>query len=299
MDALGTRQQALLAAAPRVVNIALAGVLAYLVTLQLVQWVGPDRASQVQPALSVSSHSQVSGAAADYARRIDALHLFGTAQPATTADRAVAESAGPIPDTPLKLILRGILDAHDTAFVPWAIIQDERSTDERHFKIGDSLFGLATLREIHADRVIIERNGRYETLRLPERALAGIERRAPAQAAVPAQMSGVEYVGFMQRQMRELHATTLESERNPWQYLYYEPAMVNGKIMGLKLSAEEERAFLARHGLELGDTIVSINGSDVDGAGGLVNALDAISTAEELTFVVERQGSRKTIHIKN
>ena len=83
-----------------------------------------------------------------------------TAEPARPAAPVVA------PETRLKLTLRGSLDSDDTDLAR-AIIADQRG-DEELYSIGDEVPGNAELSEIHIDRVILLRGGRYETLSLPD-----------------------------------------------------------------------------------------------------------------------------------
>jgi len=286
----------LLEQAPLAVNIILVALLAYGATryaqdlannghsdaTMAVPVVVKERPKQLLPPMPVS--------------QIASLHLFGTVAAKKTVKQPITKKA---PETKLNLTLRGIL-ASDDVSTQLAIIQDNDKRKEQHFAIGDTLFDLATLEEIHVDRVIISRNGRYETLRLPKDRLKGIGRADTAARAAPRQqVTSEEYVQFMEEQMREIHKSTLKSERNPWRYIYYEPAMENGRIVGLKLAAEEEKEFLASHGLQLGDVITSINGTAVNVGGGMVKALDLVSETDKLEFVINRNGKEKKITVSN
>ncbi|TCK19284.1 general secretion pathway protein C [Thiogranum longum] len=226
----------------------------------------------------------------DLDRNIAELHLFGTPGKRVTSKPAPGQSA---PATRLKLTLRGLLatDNPDTAL---AIIQDPKK-DERHFSIGDSVFAMATLKAIYPDRVILLHNGRYETLHLPENRIA---LKTPKPRPVGQRLGkNRERVERMTRLVKEYHKKKLENVRNPWQIIQWEPVMKNGKIAGMKLEAEEEKDFLNRHGLDLGDVVTSINGHELDGGEGLVKALDAVSEAEELVFGIQRGGKEKQVHV--
>jgi hypothetical protein len=97
-------------------------------------------------------------------RQIPGWHLLGV----VTQQAAAVVEAVPIeaPDTRLKLVLRGALASDDPQHAR-AIIADPRGKEEQ-YAIGDNLPGNAELSEVHPDRVILKRNGRYETLRLPQ-----------------------------------------------------------------------------------------------------------------------------------
>ncbi|MGO1691597.1 MAG: type II secretion system protein N [Marinobacter sp.] len=91
------------------------------------------------------------------------LAFFGTAQ----ADGAEAqESTEDLPETNLRLFLRGVLAA-DGDFPGSALIEDDkRNTDV--FLVGNELPGNAKLHSVHANRVILDRSGKLENLYFPE-----------------------------------------------------------------------------------------------------------------------------------
>ncbi|HBE91404.1 MAG TPA: type II secretion system protein GspC, partial [Gammaproteobacteria bacterium] len=90
-------------------------------------------------------------------------HLMGVAAKGS----APVKTSAPVdaPETKLKLVLRGVYSSEDQD-KGHAIIADPRGKEEQ-YSIGDMLPGNAELSEVHADKVILKRGGRYETLRLP------------------------------------------------------------------------------------------------------------------------------------
>lgn len=294
----GSRQGGFTEHLPFVVNAVLVAALAYWVTLVVSEYLEPQKVTvSAAPPVAAPAVPRADAAGVREASRIAAWHVFG--EPVKQQEEA-PEQFENAPESKLEWILRGIVSS-DRVASQLAIIQDRKQRRERHFAIGSTVFGLARLEAIYPDRVIVSRNGRFETLTLPEERVAGVatEEKRPS-SRVAQQMSSEDYVAFMTGQMKEIHKETLASERNPWRYVYYEPAMTaDGRIVGLKLTAEEERQFLEGHGLELGDTITSINGVELDVGGGLVKALDLISESDRLRFEVERNGSRKIIEVDN
>lgn len=91
------------------------------------------------------------------------LELFGTAAEEGVETPADTEN---LPETNLRLQLRGVLAA-EGEFPGSALIEDDKS-DTEVFLVGDELPGNATLRSVHSNRVIIERNGALENLYFPE-----------------------------------------------------------------------------------------------------------------------------------
>jgi len=229
-------------------------------------------------------------------QQIAAWHLFGAT---TTPEKKAPRVPVNAPETKLALTLRGIYATADK-HQGLAIIQN-RKKKENYFARGDSVFGLATLEEIHADHVILLRNGHYETLRLPEEWFA-VHSAGKVNKRIHKRMSPDEYVKSMRGEMKKIHKMTLREMKNPWQYLYFEPEIVNGSMTGLKLTAEEEREFLARNGLEPGDIITSVNGIQINGGGGMARALNALSDRDDedpLELTVMRKGKSKSILIEN
>ena len=223
------------------------------------------------------------------------MNLFGQADARAQPGPRTTEEA---PDTRLNLTLRGIFaqSASDSGI---AIIQ-KPGADERFFKAGGDVFGMARLEEIYADRIVLERNGKFETLRLPENkiktGMTGNEK--PARAVTRAPGSGKRRVDNMMKLIKDHRKKKLQLVDDPWQILHYEGLYEKGKVVGLRLDAEEEAEFLALHGLQLGDVIRSINGNKLDGGMGLARAVKALSQEQFLELGVERNGEQLTISIR-
>lgn len=101
------------------------------------------------------------------AAQIASWSLFGKAQNAIV-DNKIPTTA---PETQLRLTLKGVLLS---ATSPSAIIAAQNA-DEQAYVIGDAIPGGAVLREVYQEKVILERQGRFETLSLPRRELTSKE----------------------------------------------------------------------------------------------------------------------------
>ena len=95
--------------------------------------------------------------------QLENVEMFGQADAeGATADQDTED----LPETNLRLFLRGVLAG--TEEQPGsALIEDDRNRTEVYI-IGDELPGNATLRSVHANRIIIERSGKLENLYFPE-----------------------------------------------------------------------------------------------------------------------------------
>ncbi len=97
-------------------------------------------------------------------KQIPGWHLFGDAsRPSETpVKREIIEA----PTTPLALTLQGTFLGTSSTGESWAIIS---SSDDAQamYKVGDKIPGGAKLFAVEPFRVILERNGRHESLALP------------------------------------------------------------------------------------------------------------------------------------
>ena len=95
---------------------------------------------------------------------LDQLNLFGRSK-----QDIAEEKTSPAKLTNLRFILKGIFATNDPKQGAVQIQNDRQQ--ESNFTVGESVFGKATLDEIYPDRVILYRNGKYETLMMPGKSL--------------------------------------------------------------------------------------------------------------------------------
>lgn len=138
-------------------------VLAYSVMDAVHRWdglSGDPMKSKAAPESKVSDKGQSSY---DLEAIIDA-HIFGIQQQQRVATPEKA------PETKLKLHLRGVIAAQVAAKA--RAIVDIQSNGERVYAVGDDIGNTgAKLHEIHADELLLERNGQIEKLALKRPAL--------------------------------------------------------------------------------------------------------------------------------
>jgi len=102
---------------------------------------------------------------------ISKFKLFGDSSLKTTEAIIVKEN---LPKTKLKLTLTGVLVSPTNTGAGALILGPDKQT--QHYKINDELPGGATLKQVFADRVILNRSGRLENLYFVESTSLGIER---------------------------------------------------------------------------------------------------------------------------
>jgi len=272
----------------RLVNILLviwlAWVLAGLSWLVLPE---PREDGASQPGLPVSAPVQPSKPRIDE-RQIAAWHVFGEARDDKPAPKAAAVDA---PDTSLKLNLRGVF-ASDDAAEARAIIADPRGKED-HYAVGDALPGGAKLSEIYRDRIILERNGRYETLRLPkERTSAVLE--GPGAGESPGALGGAGKAAAFTRYRNEIR-------QNPSAFMNYVRATPargsDGKFVGFRLQAGPQRGALKELGLQPGDVVTAINGVQIDSPAKGMKAMQALGEGDNVNVTLLRGGQETSLSL--
>ncbi len=264
---------------------------------QLTWLLFPANTAQENDLLSASPVSRTATIAVTPAPTVNLarLHLFGNA--AENEQEAPVATTEEAPDTRLRLILRGVFATTDEAMAR-AIIS-EPGGEEKYYAVDDRLPGGATLKEIAGDRVILQtRAGRMETLRLPKE-FGGTGRVARGVASTRANRKPVGRNKITPRisaaELRNYRDKMLSNPQELVGLIRTRPVKENGQIKGYKLFPGKDRALFNRLGLRSGDVIVSVNGMDLsDPASGLA-LLGQLSSATEMSVVVERRGQRQTV----
>lgn len=250
----------------------------------------PAENAAAPPAPTAPVSAAPAGQAVNSGSRIAALHLFGEAdsKPAAVAQEVVPLDA---PETRLKLVLSGLY----TAEVPeqaLAIIA-EPGGDEKPYRIGDPLPGGAELKEIYADRIILSRAGRYETLRLVQDDAIGGMNRAPATLR-PAGNSA-EDPGLVLQQYRE---SLRENPQSLLSLVRPLPVEENGQLVGFRLLPGRERGFLQQMGLRPGDIVTAINGQALDSPARGMQALQALQDQTNVNLEIRRGGQTMALNFQ-
>lgn len=127
-------------------------------TWQLLDRPQPVQAPTIAPA--TGSNNTAGSDTEALGRRLAEETLFGefVAEPEATAVAPVEA-----PDTQLRLVLQAVV-ARGGQGEGYAVIA-QRNGQSGAFGVGDTIFGQADLAAVYGDRVILDRNGRMETLR--------------------------------------------------------------------------------------------------------------------------------------
>lgn len=209
--------------------------------------------------------------------QVTSWHLFGTAaQTEKTAGPAPIDA----PETRLNLVLRGVLSSDDPGGAR-AIIAEPNGT-ENYFRVGSALPGGAELKEIHADRIILLRAGRHETLRLPREAMEGAVNGAPAPSGEPGANAGA-LLGEYREQMAQNPQVLMDLARPV-------PYNDGNGFAGFRLFPGNKPGLFVQLGLQPGDLLKEVNGVVLDNPMRGAEAVQLLRESSQLALRIERGG---------
>lgn len=218
--------------------------------------------------------------------QIAAANLFG--------QRRALDSAAPVdaPETALNLTLKGIL-AYGSDKSSRALIADAAGK-EKPYGVGDDVPGGATLKSIHADRVILERNGRFETLRLDrQKTGGGPSVYTPPVVAAAAPISP----GAEAQSLSQLRNELLREPGKASQYVRLQPVYTEGKLQGYRIYPGANRSLFQSVGLRAGEMVTSVNGVQLDDAAKALQLMGDLREVSQLTLTLERGGQTRTLNL--
>jgi general secretion pathway protein C len=219
--------------------------------------------------------------------RLIAAELFGS--PSAPAEES--QSLDEAPDTRLSLTLLGILAGDDTD--SRALI-GKSGGEEKPYAIGDTVISGVTLRSIFADRVILSRAGKLETLRLNKDAPSSAQAVAARNATAASVSTTSADTGQMLSQIRQQIMSDPTKASN---YLRVQPATVGGQQRGYRIYPGREREAFQQIGLRPGDLVTAVNGVQLDDNQKALQLLGDLSQANAVTLTIERGGQVQTLNL--
>ena len=209
-------------------------------------------------------------------------HLFGLAN--APVKRQATKDA---PETTLNLVLRGVLAANPMSLAS-AIISSGKRGKELTYGIGDSVPGNATIEEIYQTHVILMRNGRHETLKLPEKSVGGT-------ASKTTRTNKAGAINLNQTPDRILGDIRRNIMKNPTSFGEYAipvPVSKNGKLQGYRLRPQKKgRELFKQFGLQRNDIVTQINGVALNDPVQGIAALRKLTNATSINLTVMRNGT--------
>jgi len=234
----------------------------------------------VQP-VDPQAHTGADGARIELA----SLHLFGRASTQTrAAPEAVPED---VPETRLNLRLQGVFATGDGNGLAIILVGNG---DESVFTPGDRVAGQANVKGVYADRVILERDGALETLRLTT---DEVETRNTTR-----ETSGSREVQRIARKARELRARLMKNPLELARMVRFQPYLRDGELVGYRIQPRADYArLLSELGLEPTDVITAVNGVELSDPAKAQQALRQIRDADTITVSWLRDGEQRRMTI--
>jgi general secretion pathway protein C len=281
-------------ATPGAVSVVLALTLGWqgaAVTWQLAPEAEPAQAPEPL-LLSGSVDGEGASSRSSPGNKLASLELFGRAEPDAQQDsNAVDEVATDAPETQLNLTLKGLYAPGSGSGL--AIIS-AGGEPEKVYAVGDAIKGNARIARIFADRVILQRNGRAETLRM--------EGAEPADTAKNRKRSGDTSNGADSRRIAEraqaLRQELLNDPEKLGRMVRFEPHVDNGELIGYRIKPRQADTELLRElGLRPSDTITRVNGQRLNDPREANAVLRSLRDASRIRVTLLREGQRRTLNV--
>lgn len=220
---------------------------------------------------------------------ISHLHLFGMSQGKPTANTVN------IAKTTLRLALKGVF-ASTNIEQAYAIIAESVTAQGRTFKVGERLPSGAVLHEVRATEVILNRNGRLESLALPHKQLDNI----PISGSNSSSSRSVKTMPATPR-LKKLRETFNKSPQKFMENARLEPVInkSDGSTEGFTFN-HNDPAVMRNLGLLPTDVVTAINGILVttDMSAAYEQLLESTKNGTPLSIDFLRNGIPKTVNVQ-
>jgi len=247
---------------------------------------GSDAGDQVIAPPVQISRSTSNAAGALNVQNIANAHLFGEADP----EEVIAppeENLENLAETRLDLSLKGTIASVDPKS-SIAIIADARN-EEKIYLVRDTVAPGATLHAIYADRVVLNRGGILEVLKLPKefpQGTATVRRNTTTVSrAATANPQSIQNVVTQ-------NVTKLADVIRPTPYY------VSGQMQGYRVYPGRDRNQFAALGLRPGDLIKDIDGAALTNPQQATQIFQGLGEKDQVSVTVERNGQPETLVLR-
>lgn len=236
----------------------------------------------IAPPVQISRSASGSVASADV-QSIANAHIFGEASAEAAVIAVPQESHENLAETRLSLELKGTMASPDEAS-SIAIIADA-SKEEKIYSIKDTVAPGATLYAIYADRVVLNRAGNLEVLKLPKEFPQGTVRTRRNATTVSRAASNPRSIQNVVAQ----NVTKLADVIRPTPYY------VSGQMQGYRVYPGRDRKQFAALGLRPGDLIKDIDGAALTNPQQATQIFQSLGESEQVSVTVERNGQPEVL----
>lgn len=219
-------------------------------------------------------------------------HLFGIA---TNEPVKVQTKVVDAPVTRLRLRLLGI-NKSSVAEQSSAIIAPQSGAGD-FYRIGDTIQGRTKLAGVDHDKVVLDTNGKLETLKFEEAKRSGINARSVAAPKVPVRKGGSlrERFGKIRSASEFMSLATEEMSQNPRAALNELGLQSAGSGQGYRV---QSGSMLTRLQLKAGDIVLSVNGQRLGDIEVDKVLLEQLATSGNARIEVQRGNNRFVVNHK-
>ena len=199
------------------------------------------------------------------------------------------------PKTRLNLTLAGVVASSDPS-LSLAVIANRGAQDT--YGINEVIQGTRVkLKAVLVDRVILDNEGRDETLMLDgvDYSKPALDNPDPLRVEPVANEEVNDESPDLQDKLDKIHQEIQNDPKALLKYVRLSIMKEGDDIKGYRLSAGSDRALFDSVGLKDGDVAVSINGVDLKDADALTKVLGALSDTQEINLTVERDDQLEDI----
>ena len=188
-----------------------------------------------------------------------------------------------VPETSLNLTLQGVLHSDDPDQAKAIIVSVDKKGET--YRRGQTIQG-AVLQEIFPDRVILQRNGNQETLKLKKETTSS-DISSPVSSTVSQPPIN----------LKDYRQQIIDKPANLSKVVRIKPSETNGKLVGYELNTGNDPQIFKQLGFQSGDIAIKINDIPLDAPTQSFNALQQLSSAKNLKVDILRKGIPQTISI--
>lgn len=267
------------------VTLLLTALLAYQLSILLWQVIPEPEMPRVNTSQLMVSNSQQSQTMLSARQKMDEIansHLFGKVQQKQISVVEVQDA----PESNLNYKVRGIYYSKDQSLASAILQKDSKTT--KFYRLGDEVDSNIFIQQIQPDHILISRQGRLEKLIL-EKPKPGLSARSSRPVNNNLAVSSSAKVLKSYRRRYENNPMALAKR---FQAI---PVEENGRNIGYKLKALRGERLLQKLNLQKDDVFVEINGIGLDKPFQALDALKSLTTADNVSLTVLRNGNRETL----
>lgn len=202
--------------------------------------------------------------------------------------------AGPPPKTELKVKLWGVAIYEDGRSS--CIIEDLGNHRQDLYKIGDTVQNIATVIRVEWDKVILSRDGQEEVLELSPDLKRPANMVVPAAAPAPSTDEHIQAVAENQYRIdRSEIDHALENMNDLFTQARAVPHFEGGKSTGFRLFAIRQDSLFSKIGLQNGDILQSINGTELSDPSSALAMFTQLRNESNISVTIMRNKEVKTL----